>query len=103
MTSSRPSSALVHVQFETIHPYLDGNGRIGRLLITLLLEHWNLLSEPLLYLSLFFKRHRAEYYRLLNAVRLDGDWESWVSFFIEDVSTIAQPTKLRTPPAISSR
>ena len=82
-------AALVHVQFETIHPYLDGNGRIGRLLITLLLEHWKLLSEPLLYLSLFFKRHRAEYYRLLNAVRLEGDWESWVSFFLEGVSTIA--------------
>jgi Fic family protein len=82
-------AALVHVQFETIHPYLDGNGRIGRLLITLLLEHWRLLSEPLLYLSLFFKRHRAEYYRLLNEVRLEGDWESWVSFFLEGVSTIA--------------
>jgi Fic family protein len=82
-------AALVHVQFETIHPYLDGNGRIGRLLITLLLEHWKLLSEPLLYLSLFFKRHRSEYYRLLNAVRLEGDWESWVSFFLEGVSTIA--------------
>ncbi len=82
-------AALVHVQFETIHPYLDGNGRIGRLLITLLLEHWKLLSEPLLYLSLFFKRHRAEYYRLLNAVRLEGDWEAWVSFFLEGISTIA--------------
>lgn len=63
--------ALVHVQFETIHPYLDGNGRIGRLLITLLLEQWKLLSKPLLYLSLYFKQHRAEYYRLLNAVRLE--------------------------------
>ena len=82
-------AALVHVQFETIHPYLDGNGRIGRLLITLLLEHWKLLSEPLLYLSLFFKRHRAEYYRLLNAVRLEGAWEPWVSFFLEGVSIIA--------------
>src|SRR6267143_3618508 len=82
-------AALVHVQFESIHPYFDGNGRIGRLLITLLLEHWKLLSEPLLYLSLFFKRHRAEYYRLLNAVRIEGDWESWVSFFLEGVSTIA--------------
>jgi Fic family protein len=82
-------AALVHVQFETIHPYLDGNGRIGRLLITLLLEHWKLLSEPLLYLSLFFKRHRTEYYRLLNAVRLEGDWEAWVGFFLEGISTIA--------------
>src|SRR5205823_5938569 len=76
-------AALVHVQFETIHPFLDGNGRIGRLLITLLLEHWKLLSEPLLYLSLFFKRHRPEYYRLLNAVCLESDWEAWVSFFLE--------------------
>src|SRR5205823_3075991 len=82
-------AALVHVQFETIHPYLDGNGRIGRLLITLLLEHWKLLSQPLLYLSLFFKRHRPEYYRLLNAVRLEGAWERWVAFFLEGVSTIA--------------
>jgi cell filamentation protein, protein adenylyltransferase len=82
-------AALVHVQFETIHPYLDGNGRIGRLLITLLLEQWGLLSQPLLYLSLFFKQHRAEYYRLLNAVRLEGAWEAWTAFFLEGVSTIA--------------
>lgn len=80
---------LAHVQFETIHPYLDGNGRIGRLLITLLLEHWNLLSAPLLYLSLFFKRHRAEYYRLLSEVRKHGDWEAWTDFFLEGVATIA--------------
>jgi Fic family protein len=79
---------LAHVQFETIHPYLDGNGRIGRLLITLLLEHWKLLSAPLLYLSLFFKRHRAEYYRLLGEVRR-GDWEAWTDFFLEGVATIA--------------
>jgi len=82
-------AALVHVQFETIHPYLDGNGRIGRLLITLLLDEWKLLSQPLLYLSLFFKQYRAEYYRLLNAVRLEGAWEAWVAFFLEGVSTIA--------------
>lgn len=82
-------AGLLHVQFETIHPYLDGNGRIGRLLVTLLLEHWGLLSRPLLYLSLFFKRHRQEYYRRLNAVRVDGDWESWLDFFVEGVATIA--------------
>jgi Fic family protein len=82
-------AALVHVQFESIHPYLDGNGRLGRRLITLLLEHWKLLSAPLLYLSLFFKRHRAEYYRLLSAVRLEGAWEPWVAFFLEGVSTIS--------------
>ncbi|HMI88615.1 MAG TPA: Fic family protein [Polyangiaceae bacterium] len=80
---------LAHVQFETIHPYLDGNGRIGRLLVTLLLEHWNLLSSPLLYLSLFFKRHRAEYYRRLTEVRSNGDWEGWIAFFLEGVATIA--------------
>jgi Fic family protein len=80
---------LAHVQFETIHPYLDGNGRIGRLLITLLLEHWKLLSAPLLYLSLFFKRHRAEYYRLLGEVRRTGDWEAWMGFFLEGVETTA--------------
>jgi Fic family protein len=80
---------LAHVQFETIHPYLDGNGRIGRLLIALLLEHWKLLSSPLLYLSLYFKRHRAEYYRLLGEVRGNGDWEAWTDFFLEGVTTIA--------------
>src|SRR6267154_1326441 len=80
---------LAHVQFETIHPYLDGNGRIGRLLITLLLEHWKLLSAPLLYLSLYFKRHRADYYRLLGEVRKTGDWEAWIRFFLEGVATIA--------------
>ncbi len=82
-------AGLLHVQFETIHPYLDGNGRIGRLLVTLLLEHWRLLTRPLLYLSLYFKRHRQEYYRLLNAVRLDGDWEGWLDFFLDGVATIA--------------
>src|SRR5207253_2923267 len=75
--------------FETIHPYLDGNGRISRLLITLLLEHWKLLARPLLYLSLFFKRHQDEYYRRLNAVRTEGDWEGWTDFFLDGVATIA--------------
>ncbi|MEY4547579.1 MAG: hypothetical protein RL685_3774 [Pseudomonadota bacterium] len=82
-------AGLLHAQFETIHPYLDGNGRIGRLLVTLLLEHWNLLTKPLLYLSLFFKRHREDYYRRLTAVRVDGDWESWLDFFLDGVATIA--------------
>jgi Fic family protein len=84
--------ALLHAQFETIHPYLDGNGRIGRLLITLLLEHWQLLSEPLLYLSLFFKRNRDEYYRRLSDVRTEGDWEAWVAFFLEGVRFTADET-----------
>ena len=80
---------LVHVQFETIHPYLDGNGRIGRLLITLLLEQWGLLSAPLLYLSLHFKRFRPAYYERLDAVRREGDWEGWLLFFLEGVALIA--------------
>ena len=83
---------LVHVQFETIHPYLDGNGRIGRLLISLLLEHWGLLTHPLLYLSLFFKRNQGEYYRRLSAVRTDGDWEGWLNFFLEGVATVGEET-----------
>lgn len=82
-------AGLAHAQFETIHPYLDGNGRIGRLLIALLLEHWGLLKSPLLYLSLFFKRHREEYYRRMNAIRLDGDFEGWTDFFLDGVAAIA--------------
>jgi len=81
---------LLHVQFETIHPYLDGNGRIGRLMIALLLEHWGLLKSPLLYLSLFFKRQREEYYRRLNLVRLEGDWEGWTDFFLDGVAVISE-------------
>jgi Fic family protein len=81
---------LAHVQFETIHPYLDGNGRLGRLLVILLLEEWKLLHQPLLYLSLFFKRRREDYYRALNRVRTDGDWEGWIAFFLEGVATIAE-------------
>ena len=78
-------AALIHVQFETIHPFLDGNGRIGRLLITFLLHHGQILSRPLLYISLYFKQHRTEYYRLLDLVRSDGDWEAWLGFFLEGV------------------
>lgn len=79
-------AALVHVQFETIHPFLDGNGRLGRLLITLMLCDSGILKAPLLYLSLFFKVHRQEYYRLLNEVRSTGDWEAWLAYFLEAVT-----------------
>ena len=81
--------ALIHAQFETIHPFLDGNGRIGRLLIAALFEHWGLLPEPLLYLSAYLKQHQAEYYRRLSTIRTEGDWESWVSFFLEGVAVSA--------------
>ncbi len=81
---------LIHVQFETIHPFLDGNGRIGRLLITLLVEHWELLSEPLLYLSLAFKKRQQEYCRRLSEVRTKGDWEGWTAFFLKCVYESAE-------------
>jgi Fic family protein len=83
-------AGLAHVQFETIHPFLDGNGRIGRLLITLLLEHWGILKSPLLYLSLAFKRHQREYYDRLSAVRTDGDWEGWTDFYLSCVHESGQ-------------
>ena len=82
-------AALAHVQFETIHPFLDGNGRIGRLLIVLQLVADGVLREPMLYPSLFFKTHRALYYELLNEVRLRGDWERWLDFFAEGVQVSA--------------
>jgi Fic family protein len=82
-------AALAHVQFETIHPFLDGNGRIGRLLIVLQLVADGVLREPMLYPSLYFKRHRALYYELLNEVRLHGDWERWLDFFAEGIETSA--------------
>jgi Fic family protein len=84
------NAALAHVQFETIHPFLDGNGRIGRLLIAFILHHGGVLKRPLLYLSLYFKQHRSEYYRLLDSVRLEGDWEAWLDFFLEGVEQTAQ-------------
>ncbi|MBM4061624.1 MAG: Fic family protein [Planctomycetes bacterium] len=82
-------AALAHVQFETIHPFLDGNGRVGRLLITFLLCHAGILREPLLYLSLYFKQHRDDYYRLLDQVRREGDWEAWLAFFLDGVARTA--------------
>ncbi len=82
-------AALAHVQFETIHPFLDGNGRLGRLLIALLLYEQKVLREPMLYLSLYFKTHRQYYYELLNNVRMTGDWEAWLDFFAEAVIVTA--------------
>lgn len=88
-TSSLVKAALAHVQFETIHPFLDGNGRVGRLLIALQLAHDGLLREPLLYVSLHFKEHRQTYYELLNRVRLSGEWETWLEFFADAVLAAA--------------
>jgi Fic family protein len=82
-------AALAHVQFETIHPFLDGNGRLGRLLIVLILIDAGVLNQPLLYLSLFFKQHRSRYYELLDGVRQQGEWEAWIDFFLEGVESTA--------------
>lgn len=83
-------AALAHVQFETIHPFLDGNGRLGRLLISLVLHEQLVLRQPLLYLSLYFKTHRQYYYQLLNDVRTNGDWEAWLDFFADAVIVTAK-------------
>ena len=83
-------TGLSHVQFETIHPFLDGNGRVGRLLIALQLCHEGLLNEPLLYLSLHFKKNRSDYYLLLDAVRHHGDWEAWLRFFLEGITETSE-------------
>jgi Fic family protein len=83
-------AALAHAQFETIHPFLDGNGRTGRLLIPLLFFAEGVLREPLLYLSLYFKERRAEYYDLLNRIRMEGDWERWIAFFVDGVNEMAE-------------
>jgi len=88
-TSALTKAALAHVQFETIHPFLDGNGRLGRLLTTLLLVTEGVLREPLLYLSLYLKAHRDTYYELLQRVRTDGDWEAWIEFFVRGVRLTA--------------
>ena len=80
---------LMHAQFETIHPFLDGNGRVGRLLITFLLCEKGVLRKPVLYLSYFFKKHRPRYYELLQAIRDDGDWEGWLAFFLQGVAEVS--------------
>lgn len=87
-------AALAHVQFESIHPFLDGNGRIGRLIIALLLQQSGKLSRPLLYLSLYLKANKTEYYRLLDKVRAEGDWEAWVDFFLKGVAETAHSASL---------
>lgn len=92
-------AGLAHCQFETIHPFLDGNGRVGRLLITFLLCQWGVLKRPLLYLSLYFKQHRLEYYERLQAVRDAGDWEGWLKFFLRGVEEVARQAS-RTASAI---
>lgn len=91
-TATLLKAAIAHVQFETIHPFLDGNGRIGRLLITLLLCTGDILSEPVLYLSLYLKKHRSVYYDLLNKVRTEGIWEEWLIFFLEGIIETANNT-----------
>jgi len=82
-------AGIAHVQFETIHPFLDGNGRVGRLLISLLLHEARVLRQPLLYLSLYLKQNRPDYYSLLDTVRNDGDWEAWLEFFLTGVAETA--------------
>ena len=83
-------AGLAHLQFETIHPFLDGNGRVGRLLIALMLCHAGALQEPVLYLSLYFKQHRSVYYQMLDRVRQTGDWERWLTYFLEGVRETAE-------------
>ncbi|GHV19547.1 cell division protein Fic [Spirochaetia bacterium] len=83
-------AALIHIQFETIHPFLDGNGRVGRILITLFLFVKGYLKSPLLYLSLFFKNYRDDYYEKIKNVRESGDWEDWINFFLEGIVVTAQ-------------
>lgn len=80
---------LVHAQFETIHPFIDGNGRMGRLFITFYLCHKGILARPLLYLSIYLKQHREEYYSLLQEIRFEGDWESWLKFFLRGIIEVS--------------
>jgi cell filamentation protein, protein adenylyltransferase len=94
---------LAHAQFETIHPFMDGNGRVGRLLITFLLVHRGVLHRPLLYLSLYLKRHRTEYYDRLMAIRERGDWESWLRFFVRGVAETAEEATLKARVIVSLR
>jgi Fic family protein len=94
---------LAHAQFETIHPFMDGNGRVGRLVITLMLVHREVLHRPLLYLSLHLKRHREEYYDLLMAIRDEGAWEAWLCFFLRGVADTAQEATLNARAIVELR
>lgn len=94
---------LAHAQFETIHPFMDGNGRVGRLLITFLLVHQGILHRPLLYLSVFLKRHRAEYYERLMAIRETGDWEGWLQFFATGVAETAEEATVNAREIVAMR
>ena len=96
-------AAFAHAQFETIHPFLDGNGRVGRLLITFLLVHGGVLEEPLLYLSHYFRAHRLEYYDRLTAVREQGDWEGWVEFFLTGVAVTAREATMTATAIVELR
>lgn len=95
--------AIAHVQFETIHPFLDGNGRVGRLLITFLLMNRGLLTQPVLYLSHHFKRHRSAYYEHLQTVRTRGDWEGWVEFFLQGVIDVSREAALTAKAILAMR
>lgn len=97
------SIGVLHAQFETIHPFLDGNGRVGRLLITFLLTEKRILAQPLLYLSVYFKKHRDEYYARLQAVRDDGDWEGWLRFFVEGIEAVAKTATATVQSILSMR
>jgi len=96
-------AGVAHAQFETIHPFMDGNGRVGRLLITFLLVHRGVLHRPLLYLSLYLKRHRLDYYDALTAVRHEGDWESWLLFFVRGVAETAEEASLTARAIVALR
>ena len=99
-TAAIIKAALSHVQFETIHPFLDGNGRLGRMLIPLILVEARILQEPLLYLSVFFKQHRETYYSLLQQVRINGNWEAWLLFFADAIAATANQA-VRTAQALT--
>ncbi len=96
-------AGVAHAQFETVHPFMDGNGRVGRLLITFLLVHRGVLHRPLLYLSLYLKRHRTDYYDALMAVRHEGDWESWLTFFVRGVAETAEEATVNARAIVALR